>query len=105
MRPNSNYQLENISIRADIRVNAKLINIPWWLSVFEVVIAISVFLILLRLSIIMTIIIFQIYIYSIFNKGTASLFRQIAFLLIGFTIIDYLSQLEFFLKTKYLISP
>lgn len=103
IRLDNNYQLENISIRADIRVNAKLLHIPWWLSVFEVVMAISMFLLLLRLAIIITIIIFHIYTYSIFNKGTVNLFREIGFLLIIYTAVDYLSQLGGFLKIKYLI--
>jgi len=104
IRLDNNYQLENTSIRADIRVNAKLIDIPWWLSVVDVVLAIVMFLLLLRLSIILTILIFHIYTYSIFSHRTASLFRQIGFLLIIYSVADYLSQSEVFLKARYLIS-
>jgi len=104
MRINDNYQLENISIHADIKVNTQSIKTPWWLSIYDLLIAIVMFLLLLRLSVILTAIIFNIYSYSIFNKGTVSQFRQIGLLLIIYSGVDYISQQEIFLKSKYLIN-
>ena len=104
LRINDNYQLENISIHADIKVNTQSIKTPWWLSIYDLLIAIVMFLLLLRLSVILTAIIFNIYSYSIFNKGTVSQFRQIGLLLIIYTGVDYISQQEIFLKSKYLIN-
>jgi hypothetical protein len=102
---NNNYKLEDIGINADIRVNSKLANPPWWLSAFDVALVVGNFLILLRLSIIMSVIIFNIYTYSIFNKKAVGLIRQTGFLLIIYSIADYLFQQETFLKSKYLVNP
>ena len=100
MQLNNNYRLENISINADVRVNDKLVKSPWWLTVFQVIIDLVIFILLVRLCYMVYIIIFNIYINAIFNKRSVSLVRQTGFLLIIYSVADYLSQQETYLRSK-----
>jgi hypothetical protein len=101
---NNNYRLENISINADIRVNDKLVKTPWWLTLFQVIIDVVIFILLVRLCYMVYIIIFNIYINAIFNKRSVSLVRQTGVLLIIYPVADYLSQQETYLKSKSLLN-
>jgi hypothetical protein len=104
MQLNNNYRLENISINADIRVNDKSVKTTWWLIAFQVIIDVVIFILLVRLSYVIYIIIFNIYINAIFNKRSVNLIRQTGFLLIIYSVADYLSQQETYLKSKSLVN-
>jgi hypothetical protein len=101
---NKNYALEDISINADLRVNADLLNAPWWLIVLHVILVWTILFLLVRLSLTMNNIIFNIYTGAIFNKKSVSQILQVGLLLIVYSIIDYGYQLEEFFKSKCLVN-
>jgi hypothetical protein len=101
---NDNYKLEDISINAGIRVNNKLLNTPWWVSTADIVIVLGILFLLVWLSYIINKIIFNIYEGTIFDVKSVSLIWKTGILLIAYSIMDYINQLDSFLIGKSLIN-
>ena len=106
MQLNNNYSLEDISINAYVRVDAKFINTPSWLSVLNIILTFACFIILAGIAYIINKVIYSIYEGSIFETKNLEMIRQTGLLLIVFTIVDYaLEQADFYLSKSLINSP
>jgi len=106
MRLNANYSLEDVNLSANIRVDHKFINIPWWLFTLVIILAFTCCTILIRIAYIINKVIYSIYEGSIFETKKLQMIWQTGLLLIVFTIVDYgLEQADFYLSKSLINSP
>ncbi|WP_183573915.1 DUF2975 domain-containing protein [Mucilaginibacter sp. X5P1] len=104
MKLNNNYSLEDISVNAYVRINAKFINTPSWLSALNMILAFACFIILAGIAYIINKIIYSIFEGSIFESKQLKMIWWIGLSLIVYTIVDYAYQQVDFCVSKSLIN-
>ncbi len=106
MQVNNNYSLEDISINAYVRVNAKFINTSPWLSALNMVLTFACFVILASIAYVINKVIYSIYKGSIFESKHLEMIRRIGLLLIVYTIVNYcFQQTDFYISKSLINSP
>ncbi|SDS64182.1 Protein of unknown function [Mucilaginibacter mallensis] len=106
MQVNNNYSLEDISINANVRVNAKFINTSSWLFALSIILTFVGFSILASIAYIINKVIYSIYEGSIFESKHLEMIRRIGLLLIVYTIVDYgFQQAAFYISKSLINSP
>ena len=104
MQVNNNYSLDDISVNAYVRVNAKFINTPSWLSALNMILAFAEFAILASIAYIINKVIYSIFEGSIFESKHLEMIRRIGLLLIVYTVVDYGFQQAAFYVSKGLVN-
>jgi len=106
MQLNNNYSLENISINAYVRLDAKFINTPSWLSALNIFLTFACLIILAGVAYIINKVIYSIYEGSIFEIKHLEMIRRIGFLLIVYTMVNYgFQQVAFYISKGLINSP
>lgn len=103
-RLNADYSLEEINVNAYVRVNAKFMNTPSWLSALYITLAFAAFTVLAGIAYLINKVIYSIYEGSIFEGRNLKIIRWIGLSLIVYTIVDYSYQQVDFLVSKSLIN-
>ncbi|WP_428330780.1 DUF2975 domain-containing protein [Mucilaginibacter sp.] len=101
---NPDYKLEDIKMSADIRVNSKMLNTPFWLSFLNGFFVLALLLLLIRIAYVINKIIYHIYEGSIFESRPLKLIRQAGILMIAFSLVDYAYQQESLICYKSLVN-
>lgn len=105
-RLNADYSLEDISVSANVRVNAKYINTPAWLSALDIILAFACFIVLGGVAYIINKVIYSIYEGSIFESRRLKMISRIGLLLIVYTIVNYcFQQTDFYISKSLINSP
>jgi len=104
MKINDNYQLEGVSIFADVRVNASLINKPLWLNAINWILVFGQVFLLGWIAWLINKIIDCIYAAAIFEYTSLRMIRQAGFLFIAYAVANYIYVQEDFFSNKYLVN-